>query len=861
MRPFITIAHPHEDVLKNQLTMDIFAADLWQVHKERAPNEYQDPTEFFKKTYPTKGIAYLINVVKKRLEGKGGDPVIQLQTPFGGGKTHSLIALYHKAKTEFKTNVVVLTGTAFDPRDTALWEELEKQLTGRLELLKGQISPGKEKLRTLLEKYQPLLILMDEILEYTTRADGVRVGDTTLGTQTVSFIQELTETLANLPKAILVFTLPSSLLEHYDENAEKRFQQLQKVVGRMEKVLTPVEDEEVAPIIRKRLFSYIDERLAEEVIQEFIDYAEREGFLTMDKIVYRERFKASYPFQPEVIDVLYKRWGSFPTFQRTRGVLRLLGLVIQSLKDSQKPFIRLGDFDLNNEEIREELVKHIGQEYNSIIASDITSIDSGAKKVNKSLGSSYLSYQFGTRVATAIFMYSFSGGPDKGATWTEIKLSCAEPGIQSSIIVETIDKLRDTLFYLSDSESLLFFTNKPNLNRILLNKMDAIIDAKLIEEEEKLLRENFKKAEYFEIYIWPNYSRDVLDTEKLKLVVFKDINNERIKEFIETYGERPRIYRNSLIFLCPLESEKINFERNLKEKLAWQEIEKDKTLELSADQKEKIKSKINETEKYVKERIRFVYRIVYLPQKDEPERMDLGIPTYGAKKVLAEEIYTRLKDEEKITEKLSARYLKDKYLREKAYVETKNILDSFYKTPGEIRIKDKSVLVNALREGVKQGIFGLGYLENGEPVCRYIKTDVEPYFEEKEVIINPELCVESREEISLKTKEEIAIEFIKPTLPEFEKKEIVKKEELVEGIKRQVPLPKISKLLLKFNITPGKFSSIVKTINLISEKFESVNIKIEVSAKHGEMLKSEYEDKIIETIKQLGLEIEEEKID
>jgi len=861
MRPFITIAHPHEDVLKNQLTMDIFAADLWQVHKERAPNEYQDPTEFFKKTYPTKGIAYLINVVKKRLEGKGGDPVIQLQTPFGGGKTHSLIALYHKAKTEFKTNVVVLTGTAFDPRDTALWEELEKQLTGRLELLKGQISPGKEKLRTLLEKYQPLLILMDEILEYTTRADGVRVGDTTLGTQTVSFIQELTETLANLPKAILVFTLPSSLLEHYDENAEKRFQQLQKVVGRMEKVLTPVEDEEVAPIIRKRLFSYIDERLAEEVIQEFIDYAEREGFLTMDKIVYRERFKASYPFQPEVIDVLYKRWGSFPTFQRTRGVLRLLGLVIQSLKDSQKPFIRLGDFDLNNEEIREELVKHIGQEYNSIIASDITSIDSGAKKVNKSLGSSYLSYQFGTRVATAIFMYSFSGGPDKGATWTEIKLSCAEPGIQSSIIVETIDKLRDTLFYLSDSESLLFFTNKPNLNRILLNKMDAIIDAKLIEEEEKLLRENFKKAEYFEIYIWPNYSRDVLDTEKLKLVVFKDINNERIKEFIETYGERPRIYRNSLIFLCPLESEKINFERNLKEKLAWQEIEKDKTLELSADQKEKIKSKINETEKYVKERIRFVYRIVYLPQKDEPERMDLGIPTYGAKKVLAEEIYTRLKDEEKITEKLSARYLKDKYLREKAYVETKNILDSFYKTPGEIRIKDKSVLVNALREGVKQGIFGLGYLENGEPVCRYIKTDVEPYFEEKEVIINPELCVESRDEISLKTKEEIAIEFIKPTLPEFEKKEIVKKEELVEGIKRQVPLPKISKLLLKFNITPGKFSSIVKTINLISEKFESVNIKIEVSAKHGEMLKSEYEDKIIETIKQLGLEIEEEKID
>jgi len=380
MRPFITIAHPHEDVLKNQLTMDIFAADLWQVHKGEAPTEYQDHIEFFKKTYPTKGIAYLIDVVKERLEGKGGDPVIQLQTPFGGGKTHSLIALYHKAKTEFKSNVVVLTGTAFDPRDTALWEEIERQLTGKVELFKGQISPGKEKLKALLEKFQPLLILMDEILEYTTRADGVKVGDTTLGTQTVLFMQELTETLATLPKAVLVFTLPSSLLEHYDENAEKRFQQLQKVVGRMEKILTPVEDEEVAYVIRRRLFSHIDEKLAEEVIQEFIDYAEKEGFLPVDKTVYRERFKASYPFQPEVIDILYKRWGSFPTFQRTRGVLRLLGLVVQSLRDSQKPFIRLGDFDLKNEQIRKELIKHIGSEFDSVIAADITSMDSGAKK-------------------------------------------------------------------------------------------------------------------------------------------------------------------------------------------------------------------------------------------------------------------------------------------------------------------------------------------------------------------------------------------------------------------------------------------------------------------------------------------------
>jgi hypothetical protein len=861
MRPFITIARPHEDVLKNQLTMDIFAADLWQVHKGEAPAEYKDPVEFFKKTYLTKGIAYLIDVVKKRLEGKGGDPVIQLQTPFGGGKTHSLIALYHKAKTEFKSNVVVLTGTAFDPRDTALWEEIERQLTGKVELFRGQISPGKEKLKALLEKFQPLLILMDEILEYTTRADGVKVGNTTLGTQTVLFMQELTETLAALPKAVLVFTLPSSLLEHYDENAEKRFQQLQKVVGRMEKILTPVEDEEVAYVIRRRLFSHVDEKLAEEVIQEFIDYAEKEEFLTVDKTVYREKFKASYPFQPEVIDVLYKRWGSFSTFQRTRGVLRLLGLVVHSLKDSQKPFIRLGDFDLENEQIRAELIKHIGPEFNSVIAADITSEDSGAKKVDGSLGSSYIPYKFGTKVATTIFMYSFSGGHEKGATQTEIKLSCAEPGIQSSIIVETIDKLRDTLFYLSDSGSLFFFTNKPNLNRILINKMDAISVDKIVEVEEELLRGSFKKSEYFEIYIWPNHSRDIPDTEKLKLIILRNANPEMVKEFIENYGDRPRIYRNSLLFLCPLESEKGPFEKSLKEKLAWQEIEKDRTLELSADQKERVKSKINEMENKINGLLRKVYCIIYLPQKDEPERIDLGLPTSGVKRGVVEEIYNRLKDEGKIVEKLSGHYLKDKYLREKAYVETKNILDSFYKIPGEIRIRDKEVLVNAIKEGVRQGFFGLGYLENGEPDCKYLNTNVEPNFEEEEILINPELCVEKKEEIRYKQKEEISAQPTELTLYEFGEKEIGKKEEMSERIPSQESRSKYKQLYLKLRSAPGKLSDIVKAINLLRERFENVNIKIEISAKDGEMLKSEYEDKIKEAINQLGLEIEEEKVD
>ncbi|MFN4131726.1 MAG: DUF499 domain-containing protein, partial [Caldimicrobium sp.] len=538
MKPFMTIATPHKDVSQGRLTMDVLAADLWKVVKGEGPDEYKDPDSFFRRTYETKGLENILKVAENRLKGKGGDPVIQLQTPFGGGKTHTLIALYHRAK-EWGAKVVAIDGTVLDPKETTLWEELERQITGEVSLLRGMTSPGREKIERLISKNQPLLILMDELLEYAAKAAGIKVGDSNLAAQTLAFMQELTVAISSFDKSLLIFTLPSSLIEHYDENAERIFLQLQKITGRVEKVYTPVEDEEVAQVIKRRLFSRVDEKLAKENIEEFLDYAEREGILPMDKALYRERFLKSYPFQPEVIDVLYKRWGSIPTFQRTRGVLRILALVVNTLKNSQIPFIRLGDFKLENEELRRELIKHIGNEYDSIIASDITSQDSGSKKVDRELGSSYYPYSFGTKIATTIFMYSFSGGPEKrGATDKEVKLSCSEINFSSAIITEALEKLKEKLFYLSDSG--LYFTNQPNLNRILLDKMENIDVRQLKEEEKELLKKTISK-DLFEVYIWPKNTKDVPDTPQLKLVVLE--NKDKAKEFIENCGDRPRICR------------------------------------------------------------------------------------------------------------------------------------------------------------------------------------------------------------------------------------------------------------------------------------------------------------------------------
>jgi len=232
--------------------------------------------------------------------------------------------MYHKAK-DWQTKTVVISGTALGADET-LWGFLEKELTGKKERFTMLAAPGKEAVKNLLREHRPVLILMDELLEYATKAAAVKVEASNLAAQTIAFMQELTEAAGNVEKVCLVITLPSSIMEHYDEQAERLYQQLQKVSGRVEKIYTPVQDNEVAKVIRRRLFSRLDEKKAGGVAAQFVDYCEKEGILPagVQPTEYRNRFIDSYPFLPEIVDILYHRWGSFPTFQRTRGVLRLL---------------------------------------------------------------------------------------------------------------------------------------------------------------------------------------------------------------------------------------------------------------------------------------------------------------------------------------------------------------------------------------------------------------------------------------------------------------------------------------------------------------------------------------------------------
>ncbi|KAF5065582.1 hypothetical protein DSECCO2_272550 [anaerobic digester metagenome] len=772
MKPFSMVAKPHKDIFEKKLRMDVFAADLWYVFKEEGPEEYKDPNLFFKKTYLTQGLNNILDVAKMRLKGEGGDPIVQLQTPFGGGKTHTLIALYHKAH-EMGANVVVIDGTALDPKDVNIWEEMERQLSGKIDKLKGPTSPGKDKLRDLLVSKQPVMILIDELLEYATKASGIDVGRSNLASQLLAFIQELTAAISTVENSMMILTLPSSETEHFDSEAEALYHNLsikiQKVVGRVEMIYTPVQDEEIYPVIRRRLFSSVDEVEAENIVDEFIDYADQENILPkkIDKSEYKKKFIQSYPFQPEVIDILYTRWGSFPEFQRTRGVLRFLSLIVNSLRNSKNSLIHLSDFDLNDETIKRELLKYAGHEYDAIIASDITLPTSGSKEVDVTLGSAYLPYHIGTKASTTMFLYSFPTGLSgkNGASIKEIQLSCIDVDIPSNIIEVAINRLEDNLLYLHSKDNRYLFLNKITLNRVKEIKKEGITDEMIQGEEENLLNKILGKR-VFDVYKWPYNSKDIPDTKNMKLIVEND--NELLMDFLENYGNRPRVYRNTLIFLTPLESERGVLRNAIKDKLAWKLVIEDKLLDLTPDQKNEVIKKIKELENDSKEFIRNLYRLIFLPSLDGLKEIDLGRHPYGMDHSIEMDIQKRLKNEDELTEKLSPLIIREKYLKGKRHVETVKIHDSFYKTPGEIRITSQEVFKRSIREGVKEGLFGLGDFEDDKPYCKFYKKACSPELVHGELLIDAEICIN--------------FAFEPPTSEEI-KNEVLKSDDYVETLK------------------------------------------------------------------------------
>ena len=398
LTPWREVVQPHADVQSGRYDQAEFAADLHQVYRGTAASEYQDPTEFFRRTFLTEGLRQLLTQAIERLSGTGGVPVVDLQTNFGGGKTHSLLALYHlfggtpaaelpgvdQLLTSLKergvsdlpkANRAVLVGTRIGPGQVhvkpdgtevhTLWGELAWQLGAAVDdgaagyavvadADRSATSPGSA-LEVLFRRYSPCLVLIDEWVAYARLLYGK--DDLPAGTfdAQLTFAQTLTEAAKAVPGTLVVISIPASEAARAGASAgESAFadtevggeggravlERLRNVIGRMESPWRPASSEESFEIVRRRLFEPLTAEAARQrdaVARVFVSYYRREKSEFSPGCGegdYERRIKAAYPIHPELFDRLYNDWSALPRFQRTRGVLRLMAGVIHELWES-----------------------------------------------------------------------------------------------------------------------------------------------------------------------------------------------------------------------------------------------------------------------------------------------------------------------------------------------------------------------------------------------------------------------------------------------------------------------------------------------------------------------------------------------
>ena len=862
------VTTPHKDIKEGKMSEAIFAADLGDVVYAKAPLEYKDASTFFQKTYLTQGLKNLLENVLSRLGGGKGDPVIQLQTPFGGGKTHALLALYHiiknrkdiehlQAISEFpkvkNAKVAVFVGTHADALSGKTpWGEIADQL-GQYEIIKEhdkkRIAPGKERLRKILEA-SPTLILMDEILEYIVKANRAEKVEKITQGQTLAFLQEISEVVASSENSCLVLTLPASILERYDEEAERSLQQLQKISGRVEAVYTPVEGVEVYEVIRKRLFdNFGDEKTRKNVAQTYFDLYQKLGAdvpSEVKEIEYRERMERAYPFHPELIDVLYERWGSYPTFQRTRGVLRLLAEVVADLYKNKalSPLIQSSLVNLGNQTIRREFIKHIGNEFEAVIASDIASQNAKAPKIDKEMGSEYEKYSIAKGIATSVFLYSFSAGGSKETTLPRIRVALLRDGIPTTIVGDAVARLEEQLWYFHSEKNQYAFRNQPNLNRVIVDREEAISGDRIREELKNLIQKNAGRA--FEVYLWPDSPSDIPDNKNLKLSILSpsfSYDSEKGKklaaELFEKAGIGFRVYKNALFTLLVDDNQHISLARAMRRLLALMEIENDKSLLeiLTKQSQEELKKRSKEMEREIPFKILTAYRYLASLEVKGMNWKDLGIPTVGSNQTISERVKEYLKDQERLLPHLTPKYLLDKaFGKDENEKSLREIYELHLKTPGMSIPESERILIETVTEGVKTGILGL---QEGTEI--YYKQDFVPNLDSS--VLRGEIAEQKKRDI-----EKITQPTPSPVPPE------------PPGLTPK-SASTVKRIYLRAVVPWDKLSDLVRgVISPLKDKGSPPEITIEIKAESEKGFdRTTLDSKVQETLRQIGAKTEEWK--
>jgi hypothetical protein len=614
MKSWREIAIPHSDVLKGTFQQAEFAADLTAVRTGKAPAVYQEASAFFERTYITEGMRLLLTQVAQRLSGNGGEPVIQLQTAFGGGKTHTMLAVWHLATRKCplsdmpgvaplvekaglmdvpEARVAVIDGTAQSPGQPwkqgrteirTLWGELAWQL-GKAEGYAmvaeadaAGTSPGKEVLQRLLEKYAPCVVLMDELVAYIGQfEEGKQISGGSFESN-MAFVQALTEAVKLVPNAILLASLPESEIEAGSQRGNMALRALEKRFGRVQALWRPVATEEAFEIVRRRLFEPIkDEKSRDAVCRAFADMYVSEGANMPGETQegrYYDRLRQAYPIHPEFFDRLYEDWTTIDGFQRTRGVLKLMAKVISRLWKANNTDLMIvpGSLPLADNDVCNEMTYLLPAGWHPVIEADIDGERAETTEL-ESREPRFGQVHAARRVARTIFLgsapSSVAARPGtRGVDRARVLLGCVQPGQASAVYLDVLGRIADRLHYLNSTgdrasdKTRYWFDTRANLRREMEDRKRRFderteVRAK-IEQVAKKLYTGATVADGVHVF---TPAADVPDDSALRLVILspdhrysKDqahIAEDAVREYLRSHGAQPRHRANRLLFVAP----------------------------------------------------------------------------------------------------------------------------------------------------------------------------------------------------------------------------------------------------------------------------------------------------------------------